>query len=36
VLQHTTVQQGRISLNGIHQGIYAIQVGTLGSTLIRM
>jgi subtilisin family serine protease len=36
MLQHTTVQQGRISLNGIHQGIYAIQVGTLGSTLIRM
>ena len=35
VLQNTTVQQGRISLNCIHQGVYAIQVGTLGSTLIR-
>ena len=36
VLQNTTVEQGRISLNGIRQGVYAIQVGTLGSTLIRM
>ena len=36
VLQNTTVHQGRISLSGIHQGVYAIQVGTLGSTLIRL
>jgi len=36
VLRNTTVQQGLISLGGLHQGVYAIQVGTLGSTLIRM
>ena len=36
VLQNTTVQQGRISLNARNKGVYAIQLGTLGSTLIRM
>ena len=36
VLQNTTVQQGRISLSGRNKGIYAIQLGKLGSTLIRM
>ena len=44
VLQHTTVQQGRISLNGLvgagtvpaRSGVYVIQLGKLGSTLIRL
>ena len=36
VLQNTTVQQGRISLSGLYKGVYAIQLGTLGSTLIRL
>lgn len=36
VLQNTTVQQGRISLDGLRQGVYAIQVGKFGSTLIRL
>jgi hypothetical protein len=44
VLQNTTVQQGRISLNGLvgagtvpaRSGVYAIQLGKLGSTLIRL
>lgn len=36
VLQNTTVQQGRISLSGRNKGVYAIQLGTLGSTLIRL
>ena len=36
VLQNTTVQQGRIRLNGRNKGVYAIQLGTLGSTLIRL
>ena len=35
VLQNTTVQQGRISLSDRKKGVYAIQLGTLGSTLIR-
>lgn len=36
VLQNTTVQQGRISLSGLNKGVYAIQLGKLGSTLIRL
>ena len=44
VLQNTTVQQGRIRLNGLvgagtvpaRSGVYAIQLGKLGSTLIRL
>jgi len=36
VLQNTTVRQGCISLSGIHQGVYAVQLGKLGSTLIRL
>ena len=36
VLQNTTVQQGRISLSGRNKGVYAIQLGKLGSTLIRL
>ena len=35
-VQNTTVQQGRISLSGRSKGVYAIQLGTLGSTLIRL
>jgi len=35
VLQTTTVRQGCISLGGIRQGVYAVQLGKLGSTLIR-
>ena len=35
-VQNTTVQQGRISLSGRNKGVYAIQLGTLGSTLIRL
>jgi hypothetical protein len=44
VLQNTTVQHGCISLNGLvgagtvpaRSGVYAIQLGKLGSTLIRL
>ena len=35
VLQKTTVQQGCISLHGFQKGVYAIQLGTQGSTLVR-
>lgn len=35
VLQQTTVQQGSIVLNGLQRGVYAVQLGQLGSTLIR-
>lgn len=31
----TTLQQGCIALNGLQHGVYAVQFGTLGSTLIR-
>ena len=34
-LLKATVQQGAIALNGLQRGVYAIQLGTLGSTLIR-
>jgi subtilisin family serine protease len=30
-----TIQQGSIALNGLQSGVYAIQFGTAGSTLIR-
>jgi hypothetical protein len=36
VLQNTTVRQGGIRLSGIRQGVYAVQLGKLGSTLIRL
>ena len=32
----TTVQGGAISLDGLTQGVYAVQLGKLGSTLIRL
>ena len=35
VLLKTTLQQGCIALNGLQHGVYAVQFGTLGSTLIR-
>ena len=35
VLQRTTVQQGNITLPGLQRGVYAVQLGQLGSTLIR-
>ena len=31
----TTIQQGSIALNGLQSGVYAIQLGSSGSTLIR-
>ena len=30
-----SVQQGSISLHGLQKGLYAIQLGTTGSTLVR-
>ena len=35
VLLKTTLQQGCIAINGLQHGVYAVQFGTLGSTLIR-
>lgn len=35
LLQRTTVQQGCITLQGLQHGVYAVQLGQLGSTLIR-
>ena len=35
VLQKITVQQGCISLHDLQGGVYAIQLGAMGSTLIR-
>ena len=35
VLQRSTVQQGSITLPGLQRGVYAVQLGQLGSTLIR-
>lgn len=32
----TTVEGGAITLNGLVQGVYAVQLGKLGSTLIRL
>lgn len=32
----TTVEGGSIPLDGLTQGVYAVQLGKLGSTLIRM
>lgn len=36
VIERTTVQQGCISFGGLRQGVYAVQLGSLGSTLIRL
>ena len=36
VIERTTVQQGCISFDGLRQGVYAVQLGSLGSTLIRL
>ena len=35
VVRQTTVQGGAISLEGLQKGVYAVQLGKLGSTLIR-
>lgn len=32
----TTVQGGAITLDGLIRGVYAVQLGRLGSTLIRL
>ena len=34
-VRQTTVQGGTVSLAGLQQGVYAVQLGKLGSTLIR-
>ena len=34
-VRHTKVQGGAISIEGLPKGVYAIQLGKLGSTLIR-
>jgi hypothetical protein len=35
VVAQTQVQDGMISLAGLHKGVYAVQLAKLGSTLIR-
>lgn len=35
-VMQTTVQAGAISLDGLSKGVYAVQLGQLGSTLIRL
>ena len=35
LVSETTVQGGIISLAGLLEGVYAVQLGKLGSTLIR-
>ncbi len=32
---NTTMQHSSITLNGLPKGVYAVQLGQLGSTLIR-
>ena len=34
-VRQTTVQGGAFSLEGLQKGVYAVQLGKLGSTLIR-
>ena len=36
VVRKTTVQAGSVSLSGLKKGVYAVQLGKLGSTLIRL
>jgi subtilisin family serine protease len=35
LVRQATVQSGAVSLSGLQQGVYAVQLGKLGSTLIR-
>lgn len=35
LVSQTTVEGGAISLAGLQSGVYAVQLGSLGSTLIR-
>ena len=35
LVSEATVQGGAISLSGLQKGVYALQLGKLGSTLIR-
>jgi subtilisin family serine protease len=34
-VRQSTIQGGAVSLTGLQQGVYAVQIGSLGSTLIR-
>lgn len=36
IVRQTTVQAGSVSLDGLQKGVYAVQLGKLGSTLIRL
>jgi len=36
IVSRTAVHAGRISLDGLRKGVYAVQLGKLGSTLIRL
>ena len=36
IVRQTTVQAGSVSLTGLQKGVYAVQLGKLGSTLIRL
>ena len=36
IVRLTTVQAGNVSLDGLQKGVYAVQLGKLGSTLIRL
>jgi len=36
IVSRTAVHAGRISLDGLREGVYAVQLGKLGSTLIRL
>lgn len=36
IVRQTTVQAGNVSLDGLQKGVYAVQLGKLGSTLIRL
>ena len=36
IVSQTTVQAGSVSLDGLQKGVYAVQLGKLGSTLIRL
>jgi hypothetical protein len=36
IVRQTQVAGGSISLDGLQRGVYAVQIGRLGSTLIRL
>ena len=36
VVRQATLQGGSVSLAGLQRGVYAVQLGKLGSTLIRL